>query len=365
MVLGIDRMLLRYLRKILQWLLGTKDNPFEYTHHAVLLFGVALYFYAALANYFLQLSNIYNIYLQLALSLLILIIWYFSRWQNQFYRMRFAFISIIVLVTIPANWFGNGGSNGPTYFMSFGALIYISVSFKDLGLFRRLGQFLCITIPIPLIFIEQRYPESIFHYVTETQKQIDLTITFIIIGLFLIVMMESLSTRFKLERNKAEQLSKKLLNLSEKDSLTELYNRRILDKQYSLWKTQDQIFSLALLDLDHFKKQNDQWGHNYGDDILQTFSSLLKGVAIDNKGFAIRLGGEEFVLLLPLSADDSYQIVCQAADIFSKTPLIHGPVTFSAGIAQSTPNDNQGELLKRADNLMYQAKSKGRNCICK
>ena len=354
-----------YLKKVLEWLLGNKDNPFEYTHHAILLVGTVLYIYAAIANYYLELADIYSIYFQLVLALLIFVIWYLSRWRNQFKKMRIAFITIIILVSIPANWIGNGGSNGPTYFVDLGLLIYISVSFKDLGIYRRIGQFFCIIIPIPLILFEKEYPDVIFQYATETQKQIDLTITFIIIGLFLIVMMESLSTRFKLERNKAEQLSKKLRNLSEKDSLTDLYNRRILDKQYSLWKTQGRIFSLALLDLDHFKKQNDQWGHNYGDDILRTFSSLLKDVAINNKGFAIRLGGEEFVLLLPLSADDSYQIISQAAETFSKTPLIHGPVTFSAGVAQSTPNDNQGELLKRADNLMYQAKNKGRNCICK
>lgn len=357
-------MLDHLLKNTMQWLLGSKNNPFEYTHHAVLLVGVAMYFFAALMNYYLELSNIYNIYLQFALSLLIFVIWYFSRWQNQFHRMRFVFVTIIVLITIPANWFGNGGSNGPTYFMSFGALIYISVSFKDLGFFRRVGQFLCISIPIPLILIEQHYPNSIFHYTNESQKQIDLVVTFLIIGLFLIVMMESLSTRFRLERAKAERLAGQLRSLSEKDSLTGLYNRRILDKEYTEWKKHKDVFSLALLDLDHFKNQNDQWGHSYGDEILQVFATILKDTAIKNHGFAIRLGGEEFVLLLPHSSTEAKQILIQVAHTFGNFDLTHGPVTFSAGLAENTPTDNQSELLKRADSLMYKAKQNGRNQIC-
>lgn len=353
----------RYCNKVFDWLLGNNEHPFEYTHHAVLLVAALLYLYAAIANYYLELANLYNIYLQLAISLLIVIIWYLSRWQNQFHTMRFVFIAVIVLVSIPANWIGNGGANGPTYFLIFGSLIYISVSFKDLGIYRRIGQFFCIIIPIPLIAIEQRYPEIIFQYATEAQKQTDLTITFVIIGLFLIIMMESLSTRFKLEKAKAEKLAEELRVLSEMDSLTGLYNRRILDREYLAWKSQERVFSLALLDLDHFKHHNDQWGHTYGDDILKNFSALLKDTAMKNGGVAIRLGGEEFVLLLPLPLDEAHQVLSQVATSFAKTELKHGPVTFSAGIAQDTVSDNQDALLKRADGLMYQAKELGRNRI--
>lgn len=354
----------RYFSKTLEWLLGDKDNPFEYTHHAVLLVAVLLYLFSALINYYLELADIYNIFLQFGVSLLVLTIWYLSRWRNQFHKMRFVFITTIVFVSIPANWIGNGGSDGPTYFMIFGCLTYISVSFKDLGWYRRVGQFLCVIIPIPLILIEKHYPDIIFQYSTEAQKHIDLTVAFIIMALFLIVMMDSLSTRFKLEKAKADKLSEKLRVLSEKDSLTELYNRRILDKEYSVWKNQKRVFSLALMDLDHFKGLNDQWGHHYGDEVLKIFSVLLKDIAIQNKGLAIRLGGEEFVLLLPLSVDETHQVLIQVANVFSNTHLEHGPVTFSAGIAQNTANDNQYDLLKRADGLMYQAKDNGRNRIC-
>ncbi|WP_067219184.1 GGDEF domain-containing protein [Marinomonas gallaica] len=355
----------RYLGKTLEWLLGDNNQPFEYTHHAVLLVASVLYLCSAVFNYGLELTSAFNIYLQYALSLLILMIWYLSRWKMQFHAMRFVFIGLVVLVSIPANWIGNAGSNGPTYLMIFGCLSYISVSFKDLGWYRRLGQLFCIIIPIPLILIEKHYPDIIFQYATEEQKQFDLTFAFIIMGLFLVVMMESLSTRFKLERAKAETLAEQLRALSEKDALTGLFNRRMLEKEFLTWKGHQPIFSLALLDLDHFKYQNDQWGHSYGDEILKSFSALLQETAARNKGLAIRQGGEEFVLLLPLTLDDTYRELNYLAESFRTTDLEHGPVTFSAGIAENTATDNESDLLKRADKLMYQAKDAGRNRICR
>lgn len=353
----------RYLGKTLEWLLGDHDKPFEYTHHAVLLVASVLYMCSATFNYSLALTSAFNIYLQYTLSLLVLIIWYLSRWEMQFHAMRFVFITLVVLVSIPANWIGNAGSDGPTYLMTFGCLIYISVSFKDLGWYRRLGQLFCIMIPIPLILIEKNFPDIIFRYTTEEQKQFDLLFAFITMGLFLVVMMESLSTRFKLERTKVETLAEQLRALSEKDALTGLFNRRMLDKEFLTWKNHQPIFSLALLDLDHFKYQNDQWGHSYGDEILKCFSALLKTTAFQNDGVAIRLGGEEFVMLLPMSADAAQRVLTDLATAFANADLLHGNVTFSAGIAESTLSEYQDALLKHADTLMYQAKKAGRNRI--
>lgn len=355
----------RYLSKVLEWLLGNKNNPFEYTHHAVLLVGTVLFFYAAAVNYHLGLASTFTVIALLALSFLILLVWYLSRWRNQFKLMSVVFIALIILVAIPINWMGNGGSNGPTFFVALGLLIYISGSFKNIGFYRRLGQLFCLLAPIPLIMLENAHPELVFHYATDSLKQLDLTITFVIIGLFLIIMMESLSTRFKLEREKATQLSEKLKRLSEQDSLTGLYNRRKLDEQYTSWKQQGRIFSLALLDIDHFKNVNDQWGHNYGDQVLQSFAELLIDIAKKNNGLAIRFGGEEFILFLPISLDEVYKATTQTAQSLSEIPFKHGSVTFSAGISQDKTEDSQDELLKRADNLMYQAKSNGRNCILK
>jgi diguanylate cyclase (GGDEF)-like protein len=87
----------------------------------------------------------------------------------------------------------------------------------------------------------------------------------------------------------------------------------------------------------------------------------LIDIAKKNNGLAIRFGGEEFILFLPLSLDETYEAVTQTAQSLSEISFQHGSATFSAGIAESRAERSQEELLKCADNLMYQAKS----CIFK
>jgi diguanylate cyclase (GGDEF)-like protein len=91
----------------------------------------------------------------------------------------------------------------------------------------------------------------------------------------------------------------------------------------------------------------------------------LIDIAKKNNGLAIRFGGEEFILFLPLSLDETYEAVTQTAQSLSEISFQHGSATFSAGIAENRAERSQEELLKCADNLMYQAKNNDRNCIFK
>jgi len=351
------------IRRTLTWLLGSRDKPFEYTHHAVLLIGSIVYFYCAAANYLFNLASMPNILLQLGLCPIILGLWYLSRWRDYFKSMAIVFMLLVTLISLPFNWIGNGGYDGPTYFMNLGVLIYISVAFRDLGFYRRLGQALAIFMPVPLILIENSYPDLIFKHPTTELLQLDLTISFIVTGFFLMLMMENHSKRYKLERDKANALSIQLQTLSEQDPLTGLNNRRVLETYLDQWDAEGKTFSLALIDLDHFKSINDQWGHNYGDVVLCEFANALRRIANLYAGHAIRLGGEEFVLLLPTDLTKSQEYLQQLANNFASVKLENGLTTFSAGIAQRQDKEEYQALLKRADDLMYEAKRAGRNCI--
>lgn len=270
---------------------------------------------------------------------------------------------LVTLISLPFNWIGNGGYSGPTYFMNLGVLIYISVAFRGLGLYRRLGQVLAIFMPVPLIMLENNTPDLVFKHPTTELLQLDLTISFIVTGFFLMLMMESHSRRYKLERDKANTLSIQLQKLSEQDPLTGLNNRRVLEPYLSEWDNQGKTFSLALIDLDHFKSINDKWGHNHGDLVLCEFANTLRKIANLCGGHAIRLGGEEFVLLLPTNLTKSQEYLQQLASDFASVKLENGLTTFSAGIAQKQDKEEYQALLKRADDLMYEAKRAGRNCI--
>lgn len=163
------------------------------------------------------------------------------------------------------------------------------------------------------------------------------------------------------------QLRRQNRDLSEQalqDSLTRLPNRRALEQDYQVCNQQpNQSNAVIMLDIDHFKRINDNHGHAMGDLVLQQLAMLLQQ-QFTVAGKAYRLGGEEFVLLLP-DTRLAEAISC-AEQIRSKLQLLQGcPVTVTAsfGVVAAT-QIKLGELLELADRQMYLAKSAGRNRVC-
>ncbi len=351
------------LQRIKRWLFGSKEYPQQYMHHIVLLMGSLVYLYAAIINYLYSFSHIINIVIQAAFVPGILVVWYRSRWRNEYRQMAILFMFLITLISLPINWLFNSGSLGPTYFLSIGALMYFSVAFRDFGLYRRLGQFFAIALPIPLIFLEQCFPLWIYQYPSNSARILDMTTSYVVLGGFLILMVNSFGKRFMLEHAKSEALAQQLRQLSERDALTELYNRRALTNYFAVWQKTQQSISIVSIDLDNFKEINDQWGHSYGDTVLKTFADLLDDFASDNRSLAFRVGGEEFIVLLPFNIDHVDNLLAIFKVNLTQVEFPNGPVTFSSGITQVNPNESQDQALHRVDSLLYQAKDQGRNCI--
>ncbi|GAB3475812.1 hypothetical protein GCM10027340_01600 [Marinomonas epiphytica] len=225
------------------------------------------------------------------------------------------------------------------------------------------AQLLTIGLVPPLIWIEIQYPEFIYQHPNNQLLMIDLFVTYAIVSVILLLLMKSNAEHFKLEQAKSDSLSEQLRILSEHDSLTGLFNRRILDQDFSYWQEEKHPFCLAILDIDYFKRVNDQWGHAYGDNVLVLFADLLKVHAAKTQSLPIRLGGEEFVLLLPMTCQEAKQNLQELADQLANVGFDHDKITFSAGITQVEKHFTQIDALKQADILLYQAKNNGRNCI--
>jgi diguanylate cyclase (GGDEF)-like protein len=122
---------------------------------------------------------------------------------------------------------------------------------------------------------------------------------------------------------------------------------------------------VALLDLDHFKRVNDRLGHGSGDAVLRHFGAQLQAL-VRRDDVAGRLGGEEFVLLLPgIDVDSACSVVARLLQaVRDARPLAEHPdfgYTCSAGVAASQPGDTPEALLKRADQALYAAKAAGRD----
>ena len=164
---------------------------------------------------------------------------------------------------------------------------------------------------------------------------------------------------------------RRIEELAELDELTGSFNRRcimrMLEEEISRAARGGTPCSIALIDLDWFKRINDAYGHPTGDEVLRTFAitSFANIRAVDRLG---RYGGEEFLLLLPGAAEDAafrmldrLRAIIAELDWSAFSPGMQ--VTISAGVATLRPNETSDNFLARADSALYASKARGRNRI--
>jgi diguanylate cyclase len=145
------------------------------------------------------------------------------------------------------------------------------------------------------------------------------------------------------------------------DPLTGLGNRRALDHvlstQFSLLKRYSTPFSLAIIDIDHFKNLNDEQGHLHGDQILRNLSELLKGT-LRTVDILARYGGDEFVVVMPQTDITGAGTLGDRLRVKVEQDM---PFTVSIGVASANEADTPESLFQQADAALYRAKTGGRN----
>lgn len=153
------------------------------------------------------------------------------------------------------------------------------------------------------------------------------------------------------------------------DALTKLYNRTHLLKSVQdnikAFKRLQHPFSLIFIDIDHFKSINDKYGHSLGDKILIDFANLLTKT-LRSEDIAFRYGGEEFVILANhANAATAYVLAERIRKKVEKHDFNTAfSITISLGIAQFEKGYSLDDIINHADNMMYKAKSQGRNRTC-
>jgi two-component system cell cycle response regulator len=160
----------------------------------------------------------------------------------------------------------------------------------------------------------------------------------------------------------------RLAELATTDELTGVKNRRRfredLDLLFAQADRQATPLSLIMLDIDHFKQYNDQFGHPAGDRVLHEVGSTLRAILRDHDVVA-RYGGEEFVVLLPSTgANEAVGVAERIRKAISDRPWTHCKVTASLGVATSDPDTpTAATLVDQADRALYHSKQSGRNRI--
>jgi diguanylate cyclase len=181
-----------------------------------------------------------------------------------------------------------------------------------------------------------------------------------------------LNTRVHSMESEGEQLRQRLLEKHQQavcDPLTGLHNRLAFDErvaqEIARWKRYGQPLVLMMIDIDHFKRVNDSYGHKAGDKALLLITDQLRN-HLRESDFLARLGGEEFVVLMPetelasaIVAADKLRSAVEHCQFHYQGKQV--PITISAGLAQLQQDDSAERLFQRADEAMYRAKAAGRN----
>ncbi len=153
------------------------------------------------------------------------------------------------------------------------------------------------------------------------------------------------------------------------DALTGLCNRRYFDSELQSKLALEKL-SLILIDIDHFKKINDTYGHQMGDLVLKAVAKKLQS-SCRNDAQVFRYGGEEFAVLVPDAdikqsrqiADGMRRAIEKISVKDRRSGQLLGDITVSAGVSQLEPNETTQNLIERADKLLYEAKRLGRNRV--
>jgi diguanylate cyclase len=184
---------------------------------------------------------------------------------------------------------------------------------------------------------------------------------------------QSLQTKLDTAESRLQEQSAELeaqISRSLTDPLTGLPNRREftdrLEERMSAWNRRKEVFSLLLLDVDHFKKLNDLHGHLAGDQVLAEIGRALRG-AIRREDSVARYGGEEFAIVLPnTTLEQAIRVGQKVREAVARVVVTQNDqrisVTASGGLASIAANEHPDALIQRADAALYAAKAAGRNC---
>jgi diguanylate cyclase len=193
-------------------------------------------------------------------------------------------------------------------------------------------------------------------------------------GLALQKAVEASRSELETTRKRLDQVSAELEKSraqARTDPLTGFTNRRgmeeIVEREVARAHRTGAAFSLAILDIDHFERVNDEYGHDMGDAALVHLAAVAKS-GLRDTDVVCRYGGEEFVVVLPSSAAEGAMFVVDRLRVMvEKTPVMTPKgklqIRFSAGVAELAAGETCTALLQRADKALYEAKRAGRNRV--
>ena len=336
-----------------------RENILRYMRPLVLASGL-LFFFFAVPDYFLNPSpEVFRVILAVRTLFLMLVLLFFLALGSRQVQLKLHnWVSIYALIVTVAYlviyyYYETTVAYSPFFVQSFAVIVFILIFFS---IDSHWVHMLVISTLLAAGFI-----------VISVLRDEDISSTGlagVIVYIMLVIIISSLAAlRINIYKRLQFIDRRKLKELSEKDALTGIYNRGKFDQELSrainMAERYEYIFSLIMIDLDNLKTVNDQMGHQAGDKILKEFAGLVRSQLRASDLFA-RWGGDEFIVLLPYT--DSEQAIAMAERISNTVESYNSAVvdkmSCSFGIAVYKENDDPNTIVQRADNMLYEAKSK-------
>ncbi len=277
-------------------------------------------------------------------------------------------------IYFPFIYFTNAGymGSGLFYFLMvvFWIAYYLDKKTLNFMLVFSLFYYTC------LIVFSYKNPEYVIPYPDPVTNVIDVLVAIFAVSISLSAVTGVTFRAYKNEHDKVQDLifdlnkrNEELKQLSITDQLTGVFNRRHFINKFNhmleLFEETPQSICVFLLDIDHFKHINDQYGHQYGDEILKRVAEVIQET-LRPHDLTARYGGEEFITLVTgVNEKDAIEISERIRTGIENMEYRQQKITtVSIGISYSTVNKEMDLMVKEADSNLYQAKNNGRNQVC-
>ncbi|MBD5547696.1 MAG: GGDEF domain-containing protein [Lachnospiraceae bacterium] len=290
------------------------------------------------------------------------VISYYCRSMVTLWIFNFGMIVWIYIILYLYGW-----NIGVQHFLMVMLVLFFFSSYKRYTRKIMYAVFLC-ALRILLFYI-CRYRDPLWPLTASGENMLQIVNTITIFWCLSVVVFIFSNNSQELER-KLMDYNMQLEELANTDALTGLNNRRkaLQYMEYLIQKSSDYTtFSLCICDIDFFKKVNDNYGHDFGDEVLKGISQIFKK-ELKGKDFVARWGGEEFLLLFPdCNRDDAYLKVENIRDKIKSMKIrrddIEVSVTMTFGLTEYDFNSDLVASIKEADERLYQGKEQGRDRI--
>lgn len=288
-------------------------------------------------------------------------------YRHEYKSAQYSIMCLVLnLFIMPVNFIACGGLDCgmPLYFLI--TIFPIAPGIK--GKKRLFTFFTSFAVMLGFMIYAEINPKIVLP-ISEAGGHFDIILTFGITGLSLYFMTVNIIASYEKEKLKNEELLKKLDCAAKRDDLTGLYNRRVLFSHLEEnIMPQPEKYYITMLDIDNFKSVNDTYGHAFGDTVLKGIAiQFLDNISEEKFEISARYGGEEFVFVQ--YADSMSEAVLRINNIRRNISRIiwkecpDKKITISGGIVKCAGYGNVNEMMKGADELLYYAKTNGKNKI--